>query len=440
MLPAGGAGALSFIRSSWKAPVGIASFISTPETHGLRRSRWLPTITSVVLALMVLASTVCSASLMPREAGAQSAAGTMGVAPPEVSAKAVYAIDLDSGAVLYSKHADDKRPIASITKVVTALVTVQHVGLDEQVTIAEDDLIPPDSSFTKVGLRAGDVLTVADLLEGLLLPSGGDAANALARYVGGKLANTTDVNTSMTAFIDEMNAYATSLGLTESYFTSVAGDDDMGAFSSAHDLAIIGAQLMKNADLAWMVSQPSMQIASQNGEAYPLKNTNEMIQADNPVYDPNVVGIKTGSTEGAGASVLLARKANGGQSTVILVILGSTLEYDGDYAIITDERWADATAIFQDMDARFTWTQLDETGSAFPGLSEQLSVWGLELRDPPVVPLDKGATFQLVVGSDGGENAGEVIVYSGESELASIPVYAAGSGSAGWYASPRQAG
>lgn len=350
-----------------------------------------------------------------------------GIAPPDVSAQAVYAIDLDSGAVLYSKNADEQRPIASITKVVTALVTVKHVALDEPVTIVESDMVQ-DINYTQMGVRVGDTLTVSELLQGLLLPSGGDAANALARYVGGKLANSTDLSASMNAFMDEMNNYAKSLGLTESYFTTPAGDDDQGAFSSAHDLAIMGAELMKNADLAWIVSQPAVTIASQNGPSYELVNTNEMIEAGNQYYDPNVLGIKTGSTEGAGASVLLARKANGGESTVILVVLGSTLEYGDKSQILADGRWDDATAIFADMDSRFTWTQLDATGSVFPGLSEQLTVWGLELSDPPLVPLDKDATFQLVVMPPGSDTAGELVIYSGDAVLDTVAVVSTASG------------
>ncbi|MGC4107521.1 MAG: serine hydrolase [Thermomicrobiales bacterium] len=391
-------------------------------------ARRLAALPAVLLALLLLLGTGTPMALAAPNAPATSDR-TMGIAPPDVSAKAVYALDMGSDAVLYSKNADDKLPIASITKVVTALVTVNHVGLSEQVTIQDEDLIDPNSALTKVGLRSGDVLTVADLLSGLLLPSGGDAANALARYVGGKLANTTDTNTAVTAFIDEMNAYAKNLGLTESYFTNPDGDDDQGAFSSAHDLAIMGAEFMKNADLAWIASQPSVSIPSQNGEPYAATNTNAMIQPGNQYYDPSVVGIKTGSTEGAGASVMLARKADDGQSTVILVVLGSTLEYDKDYNIVTDDRWSDATTIFTDMDTRFTWTQVD--ASTFPDLQEQLSVWGLELRDTPIVPLDQDATFQLVVPPPGGDQQGEVVIYSGDSELASIPVYASSTGQGG---------
>ncbi|HWK80997.1 MAG TPA: serine hydrolase [Thermomicrobiales bacterium] len=400
------------------------------KSHSASAARrgWTAALQAVLLALLLLVGMGSPMALAAPQVSTGTA-GTLGIAPPDVSAKAVYALDMTSGAVLYAKNADAKLPIASITKVITALVTVNHVGLTEQVTIAQKDLLDPNSTFTKMNLRAGDVLSVADLLEGLLLPSGGDAANALARYVGGKLANTTDGNAALTAFIDEMNAYAKSLGLSESYFTNVAGDDDQGAFSSAHDLAIIGSQLMKNADLAWMVAQPSMQVASQNGDPYALTNTNKMLQSSDPEYDPNVVGIKTGSTEGAGASVLLARKANDGQSTVILVVLGSTLEYDENYTIVTDQRWADAASIFSDMDQRFTWTQVD--ASSFPGLQEQLAVWGLELHDTPVIPLDKDATFQLVVPPPGSDQQGEVVIYSGDSELASIPVYASGTAGTG---------
>lgn len=413
---------------SRKAIVGMS--VLPQNTHAIRPARrgWPAAMQAMLLALLMLVGVGQPLALAAPQAPADAAA-IVGIAPPDVSAQAVYAIDMSSGAVLYAKNADEKRPIASITKMVTALVTVSHASLSEQVTIQQEDLLEPDSMYTHVGLRAGDVLTVADLLNGLMLPSGGDAANALARYVGGKLANTTDPNAAMTAFIDEMNAYAKGLGLTESYFTNVAGDDDQGAFSSAHDLAVMGVELMKNADLAWIVAQPSGQIPSQNGEPYPLLNTNSMLQPGNPFYDPNVVGIKTGSTEGAGASVVLARKANDGQSTVILVVLGSTLVYDENSKIVTDDRWGDAASIFSDMDQRFTWTQVD--ASSFPGLQEELSVWGLELRDAPVIPLDKDATFQLVVPPAGSDQEGQVVIYSGESELASIPVYATGNAGTG---------
>ncbi|MGB3307532.1 MAG: serine hydrolase [Thermomicrobiales bacterium] len=361
----------------------------------------------------------------PQQAPASDQA-QRGIAPPEVSAEAVYAMDLQSGTVLYNKNADERRPIASITKVITALVTVKHVSLDEQVTIIDSDLLDPNSPFTKMGLRSGDTLRVVDLLQGLLIPSGGDAAKALARYVGSKLSGSDDPATATTAFIDEMNAYAQSLGLKDSYFTDPDGEDDSSAFSSAHDVTILGGELMKNADLAWIVNQPNYTIPSQLGEPYQQNNTNSMLGQD------GVIGIKTGSTEGAGASLLLARSVNGGENTVVMAVLGSTLTYDDQSNIVEDDRYTDSQTIFADMDARFTWTSLDAVGDTFPGLAEEMAVWDVELKDPPVMPIDlrkqDKPSYQLVLGppTDGGKQAGSVLLYSGDTAFASVPVFQIG--------------
>lgn len=357
------------------------------------------------------------------------AAPNRGIAPPQVSAQAVYAFDLQSGTVLYEKNIDARRPVASITKVVTALVTVNNATLDEQVKIVDSDLLDPNSAYTRMGLHSGDTLSVAQLLYGLMLPSGGDAALALARHVGEKLSGSTDPDTARTAFIDEMNKYVQTLGLKNSFFTDPAGEDDANAFSTAHDVAIIGGELMKNADLAFIVNQPTQSFTSNAGQPYDLKTTNTLLGQD------GVIGIKTGSTEGAGASLLLARSVNSGGNIVIMAVLGSTLTYDAGSAITADDRYTDSQTIFADMDARFTWTSLDQTGDTFAGLKEEMAVWGVGLKDPPVMPIDMRAedkpSYQLVLDppTDGGKQAGSVLLYTGDTLVASVPVYQLGSNS-----------
>jgi len=384
----------------------------------------LPAV-SVVAPTTSLPPPVAAAPAPP----ASAPAADRGIAPPEVSAKGVYAFDLASGTVLYEKNMDERRPVASITKVVTALVVVNHATLDEQVSILETDLLDPSSPYTKVGLRTGDTLNVRDLLYGLLLPSGGDAANALARFVGTKLSGSTDPVTAQTAFIDEMNAYVQKLGLKDSFFTDPAGDDDQNAYSTAHDIAILGGELMKNANLAFIVKEPTYSIASLVGEPYTGDTTNQLLGQD------GVVGIKTGSTEGAGASVVLARSVNNGQNIVVMAVLGSTLEYDAASNITADERYTDAKTIFADMDTRFTWTSLDQTGDTFPGMKEEMAVWGVELKDPPVMPLDirseDNPSYLLVLSppTDGGKQAGSILLFAGDSQVGSVPVYQLGGAS-----------
>jgi len=148
-----------------------------------------------------------------------------------------------------------------------------------------------------------------------------------------------------------------------------------------------------------------------------------------------VIGIKTGSTEGAGASLLLARSVNNGGNIVIMAVLGSTLAYDASSNITADERYTDAKTIFADMDARFTWTSLDQIGDTFAGLKEEMAAWGVGLKDPPVMPIDMRAedkpSYQLVLGppTDGGKQAGSVLLFTGDTLVASVPVYQLGSNS-----------
>jgi D-alanyl-D-alanine carboxypeptidase len=385
------------------------------------------------LLLPASAAILGGSAALTNPASAQS--DTFGVPPPAgISAQAVYAIDSASGAVLYSLNATTQRPIASITKCVTALTVIQaanagRITLDDLVTIEDDDQVQP--AYSTLGARVGDQISVSGLLEGLLIPSGGDCANALARYVGGKLAKQTDPDASRAAFVSAMNDYVqNSLHLKNTNFTDAAGDDDNSGYSTAVDLMQVGIRLMADPTLKWIVAQPATSVPSTNGDPYVLPNTNDFVSGKNPLS--GVVGIKTGSTSAAGASLLVARDVNNGSTTVIMAVLGSTIVYDGDGTITTDARYDDTKAIFADMDSRFTWNTADQVQTLFPDLKDQLSVWGVEFKDPPVLPIATGAkdkpTCQLVLGkaTGAGKQAGSVEFYSGSDVTGSIPVYQVG--------------
>src|SRR5215208_2566189 len=104
------------------------------------------------------------------------------ISPPAISADAVFVADISTGTELFAQNADEPLPPASLTKIVSALVVLEHANLDDTVEILEDDLVSAEES--QVGLVAGDHLTVRDLLHGMLIPSGNDAMLALARHVG----------------------------------------------------------------------------------------------------------------------------------------------------------------------------------------------------------------------------------------------------------------
>ncbi|HEU0165674.1 MAG TPA: hypothetical protein VFQ54_11575, partial [Thermomicrobiales bacterium] len=293
----------------------------------------------------------------------------------------------------------------------------------------DDDMAA--AGYSTMGARVGDQISVANLLAGLLIPSGGDAANALSRYVGGKLSGETDVDTARSAFVSSMNEYVQStLKLKNTNFTDPAGDDDSSGYSTAMDLMQVGVKIMADPDLSWIVGQYTVSVPSQNGDPYPLTSTNDLLKDSSN----GIVGIKTGSTDGAGACLLSARKVNNGANTAIIVVLGSSLKYDGNGDIVKDSdgRFTDTEAIIGDMDSRFTWNTADQVETLFPDLKDQLSVWGVEFKDPPVVPIATGAkdkpTCQLVLGkaTDAGKQAGSVDFYSGSDITGSIPVYQVG--------------
>lgn len=259
-----------------------------------------------------------------------------------VTARAVYAYDLDGKTTLYELNSIDRMPVGSIVKVATALVTVEHVSLDETILIDESDLVDP-GVYSNMGLIAGDTLTVEQLLQGLLIPSGGDAALALARYVGEGLSGSDDPDVARAAFVDAMNEYAVSLGLENTHFSNPDGDNADDNYSSAEDVAWLGAALMQNDELAAIVAMPSYSFESVDGNLYEKATTNELLGID------GIVGIKTGSTGEAGGCVVLAQETASGE-LIILTILGSDLAYDDLNRIVTDARWDDARQVLRDID------------------------------------------------------------------------------------------
>jgi D-alanyl-D-alanine carboxypeptidase (penicillin-binding protein 5/6) len=190
-----------------------------------------------------------------------------------------------------------------------------------------------------MSLQAGDTLTVQQLLEGLLVPSGSDGANALARHVGGLIDPAADDPTA--AFVSTMNIKAADLGMTNTVFANPHGNDAEGAHSSARDLAVAAKALLADPVLAEIVAMPRYSFTSVGPEAreYTAESTNQLLTDG----DPGILGVKSGSTDEAGGCLVLAFDPGEGQ-VIILVILGSDLEYEGDW-ITLDARWDEARSL-----------------------------------------------------------------------------------------------
>ena len=351
------------------------------------------------------------------------------ITPPEVTAEALYVMDATSGIPLYSKNPDERRPIGSVVKIMTALVVMKYVENPDttNVVIIESDLVEPE--YSKMNLQVGDTLTVTQLLYGLMLPSGGDAANALCRHVGGIISGVDNASIACESFVNQMNAYAAELGLDNSRFTNPDGRDADNAYSSAQDVYVMTEAMTRNSRLMGIVQNPAYRFNSVGPE-----NREYLADSTLALHLTNgIVGGKTGSEVQAGGNVAAIREVNGGSNRVIIVVMGARLEYDENSVPTVDTRWDDVNAINAAMDSQFTWTDPSQTG-VIPGLSEQMMVWDVTLQSPPAIPVPNGAgvtiAYQLQVGPvvKTGDPAGSLYLFFGDTPVGQLPLYQASIG------------
>ena len=211
-----------------------------------------------------------------------------------VSAEAAILIDAESGNILYSKNADRVMPMASTTKIMTALVALEAMNTDVTVEIPAEAVGIEGSS---IYLCEGEKLTFEDLLYAMMLESANDAAAAIA------IATAGDID----GFAKMMNVKATELGLENTHFTNPHGLDDPEHYTTAHELAIIAAEAMKNETFRKIVSTRKRTIPLNDGEgARVLTNHNKMLAS----YD-GAIGIKTGYTKKSGRCLVSAAERDG---------------------------------------------------------------------------------------------------------------------------------
>ena len=199
----------------------------------------------------------------------------------DTSATSAILMDMDSGRILYSKDIHNVRTVASISKIMTCIVAIESGKLDEIVTIG-DEILPAYGSG--IYIRQGEQLTLLDLLYGLMLRSGNDAALAIANFVGG------DVD----SFVEMMNSKAKEIGMKESEFNNPSGlDQEKGNYSSAYDMAILTSYAMKNETYRKIVSTKKYTLTT-NMNSYAWYNKNRLLNS----YKYTTGG-KTGFTDKA---------------------------------------------------------------------------------------------------------------------------------------------
>ena len=263
---------------------------------------------------------------------------------PDISAPIALLVDED-GRTYFSRGADQPVKIASTTKIMTAILTLEHMSLDDSVMVMDEDLKDLPSDGSSAGLKVGDKLTVGDALLGLMIPSGNDAAMVLARACGQAMIDDGTYDGSQSAydtFVTAMNDKAKDIGCEDTVFTNPSGlDVDKFAgdlHSTASDLAKMAQYAMRNEDFRRIVSTGDTTIPVENSDRkddekqLELKSTDLLLDT----FD-GMLGIKTGSTVEAGNCFVGACERNG-------------KEY---YTVVLDAE--DRTAVFADTRELFDW-------------------------------------------------------------------------------------
>ena len=260
---------------------------------------------------------------------------------PAVTARNAVVIDGDPGRVLDGLAAHVQRPPASTTKIMTAVLAIEHGDLGRTVISDVDGSKMTGSSV--MGLRIGVPITIEDLLYGLMLPSGNDAAIVLAENTSG----------SVPAFVDAMNKKAAALGLKDTHFVNPHGLDNPQHYSSAYDLAWMARYAMGNAEFAKIVGTQYWHLAPPSD--YDLHNGNSMLAS----Y-PGADGVKIGWTDAAGWTLVASATRDGHR--LFVAVLG------------TQDRDADASALLDWAFGNFRWLGLGNKTMGQVRLAERLGL------------------------------------------------------------------
>lgn len=364
-------------------------------------------LSRLTLLLLVIAALSQLAPLGVRSASAPTPL-RLALPPiaPEITANGAIAVDLTLGVQLFAHNADTPLPPASTTKLLTVLVARRVLPRDELVEIVEQDLVPEE--FSKMGLMAGDQVTVEQLLVGALLASGGDAAKALARVAGASLEpGTAD---PVARFVQEMNVEAARLGMTGSVFVEPVGEDFPEQATTARDLVRAAQAVLDDWLLAHIAATiwTTIDVAGSNARELVLENTNQMV-----LYD-GAVGIKTGTTDLAGECLVVA--IHRGDHLIVTVVLGS------------QDRYADTHTLLAALDGALRWVTLG-AGARSAGARDELAAQGLTMpirRTVLMTPEQADALryqVQLADVPDAAGRQGTVTFSVGEREVARLPVY-----------------
>ena len=324
--------------------------------------------------------------------------------PGALSSLSAVLYEPESGRVLYEKDAHTPRPMASTTKLMTALLAMENASPDQNVVATKEAVTVEGSAL---GLRAEDNRSMQDLVTGLLLESGNDAANTIALALDG----------SLPAFAERMNRKAAELGMQDSHFVTPSGLDEGNHSASAYDMALLGAAVMQEPELAAIVGKKSAVIEMGNPKRkVTVSNHNRLLS----LYGP-AVGMKTGFTKKSGKCLVSAAEKDG------VLLIAVTLN-GGDY-------WNDHIKLYE-----YGFGRTESVTPEAPALSPLPVAGGmtggvqLETEPPPAAVLLKGEKDAIETAIElppfvwapvaAGDTVGAVHYRVGERELYTLPIRA----------------
>lgn len=313
-----------------------------------------------------------------------------------VSAQSAVVIEQSTGRVLYSKNADAHLPMASTTKIMTAICAIENGNLEDEVPISAHAATTEGSSMY---LQEGEKMNLEELLYGLMLSSGNDAAVAIAEHFGGN-----------EAFVEMMNQKTKEVGALDTNFANPNGLPDESHYSTAHDMARITAYGLKNSEFAKIVSSKTYKVQGE-GKAYPrqLTNHNKLLG-----MCKGCIGVKTGFTKAAGRCLVSACERDG--MTLICVTLNAP------------DDWRDHCNLYDTLFSEYKMKKIINSGQRIKEISVENSETDkiIAVADRDVYyPLSSGekidvkinSTDNLIAPVNKDEMCGEMLLFLNDREI-----------------------
>lgn len=244
---------------------------------------------------------------------------------PKVMAETAIVMDMDTGEVLYAKGIDEKRAPASTTKIMTAMLAIEKVPFETQITFT-DEVNNIEAGSTHIGIKPGETLTMKDCAYAILLASANEVSSGVAEYIG----------TTVPSFVDMMNQRAKELGCTNTHFVNANGLYDENHYTTARDLAIIAKAAFQNETFREVIKTPYYIVPKTNitDEERWLNNHHKMVLQGSEHYE-GCLGGKTGYTEKAGNTLVTYAERDGRKLVcALLADVGINAQYDDTRALL----------------------------------------------------------------------------------------------------------